>query len=252
MQFFELVVDMFLKGGFFMWPLLLCAIAGIVLIIERMLFLRENQINWDHFQFELRSALKNNNLDKAIVLAAKTPGMIGRVMQECLLRIQAGETDVESATEKEILSEMESMEKSRGWLANIIQVAPLLGLIGTVQGMIMCFMTIERTSTADPRVLANGIYTALITTFAGLLIAIPVSVAQEYIRKRINKILHHLDLYLVEVREWLEHRDDPSAGSRLEAARTALETATKRESEAANAAVGAQPAPAIAGGQSHA
>src|SRR5688572_11835261 len=83
-----------------------------------------------------------------IVLAAGTRGLIGRVLQECLLRIQAGETDVESATEKEILSEMGPMERSRGWLATMIQVAPPLGLIGTVQGMIQCFMTIERSATA--------------------------------------------------------------------------------------------------------
>ena len=226
MEFLKTMFDLYFKGGIFMWPLLACAIAAIVLIIERMLFLRENKIEWDHFHFELRSALKDGNLDKAIVLAAKTPGVIGRVMQECLLRIQAGERDVESATEKEILTEMASMERSRGWLATIIQVAPLLGLIGTVQGMIMCFMTIERTATADPRVLAGGIYTALITTFAGLLIAIPASLAQEHIRKRINNILHYLDLYLVEVREWLDVREKPEKGRKLEAARNALRDAT--------------------------
>lgn len=215
MEYLKMTVDMFLKGGIFMWPLLIVAIAAVVLIIERFLFLRENKVDWDRFHFELKSALKDDNLDKAIVLAAKTRGVIGRVMQECLLRIQAGETDVESATEKEILSEMESMEKSRGWLATIITVAPLLGLIGTVQGMIVCFMTIERTATTDPKILAGGIYTALITTFAGLMIAIPASLAQEHIRKQTNRVLHYMDLYLVEVREWLEKRptgDDSSRG----------------------------------------
>ena len=215
MQAIQTSYEMFFKGGIFMWPLLACAIAGIVLIIERMMFLRENKVQWDRFHFELKSALKENNLEKAIVLAAKTKGMIGRVMQELLLRVQAGERDVEAATEKEILNEMASMEKSRGWLATIIQVAPLLGLIGTVQGMIMCFMTIEETATADPRVLANGIYTALITTFAGLLIAIPLSLAQEHIRKQSNNILHYLDLYLIEVREWLEQKGNRKTASQV-------------------------------------
>jgi biopolymer transport protein ExbB len=206
MEFLRTTVDLFLKGGIFMWPLLVVAIAGVVLIIERLLFLRENKVDWDRFHFELKTALRDGNLDKAIVLAAKTKGVIGRVLQECLLRIQAGETDVESATEKEILGEMESMEKSRGWLATIITVAPLLGLIGTVQGMIVCFMTIEQTADTSPKILAGGIYTALITTFAGLLIAIPASLAQEYIRKQTNRVLHYMDVYLVEIREWLEKR----------------------------------------------
>lgn len=236
MQTLQMTVDMFFKGGFFMWPLLLCAIGGIVLIIERMLFLRENRFDRDQFYFELKTALKEGNLDKATVLAAKTPGIVGRVLQECLLRIAAGERDVEAATEKEILSEMSSVERSRGWLATVIQVAPLLGLIGTVQGMIMCFMTIEQTATADPRVLANGIYTALITTFAGLLIAIPVSLAQEHIRKQTNNILHHMDLCLIEIREWLDDREKPAAGRRLEAARHALEE-LKAQSDATAASV---------------
>lgn len=206
MDHITFLVDMFQKGGLFMWPLLAVAIVSIVLIIERFFFLRENKVDWDRFQFELRSALKEDSLEKAVVLAAKTRGIIGRVMQECLLRVQAGQTNIEDATEKEILNEMTSMERSRGWIATMIQVAPLLGLIGTVQGMIMCFMRIEASAQTDPKMLANGIYTALITTFAGLLIAIPVSLAQEHIRKETNKILHFLDLYLVEVREWIDQK----------------------------------------------
>jgi len=232
MQTIQATYDLFFKGGFFMWPLLACAIAGIVLFVERLLFLRENRVDWDRFQFELKSALKDNHLDKATVLAAKTPGIVGRVMQECLLRISAGERDVEAATEKEILSEMASVERSRGWLATLIQVAPLLGLIGTVQGMIMCFMTIEQTATTDPKVLAGGIYTALITTFAGLLIAIPLSLAQEHIRKQINNVLHHLDLYLLEVREWLDAQQHPDARHKLDDARSVLEQATAKPSPA--------------------
>ncbi len=204
MDYLKFAVDMFYKGGFFMWPLLVCAIASIVLIIERALYLRENKIDWDRFHFELKGALSENNLEKAVVLAAKTKGLIGRVMQECFLGIKAGHKNIEEITEKEVLNEMGPMEKSRGWLATMIQVAPLLGLIGTVQGMIQCFMQIEAAGAADPKMLAGGIYTALITTFAGLLIAIPASLAQEHIRKESNNILHHMDLCLLEVQEWVD------------------------------------------------
>src|SRR6185295_1925995 len=103
------IVDLFFKGGIFMWPLLACAIAGIVLVVERFMFLRDNRVDWDRLQFELRALLKNNELDKAIALATKTPGVVGRVLHECLLRIQNGERNVEAATEKEILNEMASM-----------------------------------------------------------------------------------------------------------------------------------------------
>src|SRR5580658_1740695 len=151
MEFLHTIVYLAVKGGFFMIPLALCGLTALGLVIERLLFLRENRLDRDRFHFELKSALKDNDLDRAIVLAARTRGVVGRVMQECLLRVQAGQTDVERATEKEVLAEMASMEKSRGWLATMIQIAPLLGLIGTVQGMIMIFMTIERSATMDPR-----------------------------------------------------------------------------------------------------
>lgn len=206
MDVLKLCVDLCLKGGFFMIPLGLVAIAAVVMIVERLIYLRQNRIDGDRFHFELRSALKDNDLNKAIALAARTKGMVGRVIEEGLLHIQAGETDVAVATEKVIHSEMAPMEKSRGWLVNFSQIAPLLGILGTVQGMIVAFMKIEQSGATDPKMLAGGIYMALITTVAGLVIAVPVTVAQEYIRTETNKILHYLDLYLIEIREWVERR----------------------------------------------
>jgi len=199
-------IQMCVKGGIFMIPLGVVALISIALFIERLIYLRKNKINGDTFHFELRSALKDNSLDQAIVLAARTKGMIGRVIEEGLLRIKDGESDIEAATEKVILSEMVSIEKSRGWLVNMSQIAPLLGILGTVWGLVVAFMSIEQTASTDPRILASGIYQALITTVAGLLISIPVLIALEYIRKETNQILHLLDIYLAEIKEWLERR----------------------------------------------
>ncbi len=202
-------VEFYIKGGIFMYPLALVALGSVILIIERLLFLRENRINSDQFQFELRTALKENNIEQAIVLAARTRGFIGRVLEECLRRVKAGETDVDAATEKVIISEMTAMEKSRGWLVAFYQVAPLLGILGTVWGMIVVFMAIEQSSAADPRMLANGIYQALITTVAGLLIAIPVLLFVEHLRKSTNHLLSLLDIYLAEIRDWIRQHGKP-------------------------------------------
>jgi biopolymer transport protein ExbB len=203
MSWLQTVVDLCIKGGFFMIPLFAVALVGVVLTVERLLYLRENRIDSDQFHFDLKTALKENSIEQAIALAARTRGVIGRVLQEGFLRIKAGETDIAAATEKVILSEMMAMEKSRGWIVNMSQVAPLLGILGTVWGLVVAFMTIEKTASTDPRLLANGIYQALITTVAGLLIAIPLIIFQEHLRKQTNQILGLLDLYLVEVKEWL-------------------------------------------------
>ena len=214
MNWFSTAVDLCIKGGFFMIPLFIVALAALVLIIERMIYLRENRIDGDKFQFELRTALKDNDLDQAVVLGARTKGVIGRVIEEGLMRIRSGETDIEAATEKAILTEMVSMEKSRGWMVTLSQVAPLLGILGTVWGLVVAFIAIETTASTDPRQLAGGIYQALITTVAGLLIAIPIIIIQEHVRKETNNILSCLDLYLAEIKEWLAKRNNSAEAPR--------------------------------------
>ncbi|MCG3149006.1 MAG: hypothetical protein PCFJNLEI_02458 [Verrucomicrobiae bacterium] len=204
--------EMAIKGGFFMIPIAICAVVAIILTIERVLFLRQNRIHGDRLHFELQTALKEDDLDKAVVLAAKTNGVVGRVLEEGLRRVQNGETDIDVATEKIIHSEMTQMEKSRDWLVTISAIAPLLGILGTVQGMIVAFMKIEEAGSTDPKLLAGGIYIALITTVAGLVVAIPATVAHDYFRKRTNEILHAMDLYLLEIREWLDKKHKETEG----------------------------------------
>lgn len=207
MNWLSAFVDICVKGGVFMIPLALVALAGIVLMIERLLYLRENRVDGDRFHYELKTALKDDDLDQAVVLAAKTPGIVGKVLQEGLLRVKAGETDVAAATEKAILGEMMAVQRSRGWIVNLSQVAPLLGILGTVWGLVVAFMAIERSASTDPKILAGGIYQALITTVAGLIIAIPLIIFQEHLRKETNRILAFLDLYLAEIKDWVARRD---------------------------------------------
>ncbi|OGV59621.1 MAG: hypothetical protein A2498_04405 [Lentisphaerae bacterium RIFOXYC12_FULL_60_16] len=202
----QVFVDLCIKGGIFMVPLALVGLAAIVLTIERFIFLHQNRVDWDHLHFELRSAIKDRDLERAVVLAARTKGMVGRVLAEGLVKIQEGHTDIVAATEKIIHSEMRGMEKSRGWLLTLAQVAPLIGILGTVYGLVVSFMAIEQSASTDPRILAGGIYQALITTVAGLVIAIPIILVQEHVRRETNRILHYLDLFLMEIRDGLENR----------------------------------------------
>lgn len=206
MHFFTSGYEVIVKGGVFMIPLLIAAVAAIILVIERLLFLRENRIHGDRLQFELQTALKEDDVDKAIVLAAKTKGVIGRVLEEGLRRVQSGETDIGAATEKVIHSEMVQMEKSRDWLITISTITPLLGILGSVYGMIVAFNRIEETGGTDPKLLAGGISIALICTVTGLAIAIPATVAHDYVRKQTNRILHSMDLYLLEIGEWMNRK----------------------------------------------
>ncbi len=204
------LIQLFLKGGVFMIPLAIVGLAGLALSIERWLFLRQNRFDGDQLHYELHDALKNNDIDRAVVLTARMPGLAGRVMSEGLVKVQGGESDIVAATARILHSEMRGMEKSRGWLLTVAQIAPLLGIVGTVYGMIIAFMAIEQSASTDPKLLAGGIYQALVTTLAGLLIAIAVTVFQEHVRKESNRILHYLDLFLIETRDWLRGRPEAS------------------------------------------
>lgn len=207
------LIDLFFKGGVFMIPLAALGLAGLALSIERWLFLRQNRFDGDQLHYELRDAFNNNDIDRAVVLTARMPGVAGRVLSEGLVKVQGGERDILAATERILHSEMRGMEKSRGWLLTVAQVAPLLGIVGTVYGMIIAFMAIEQSASTDPKLLAGGIYQALVTTLAGLLIAIVVTVYQEHVRKESNRILHYLDLFLIETRDWLRGRKETGHGA---------------------------------------
>jgi biopolymer transport protein ExbB len=98
------------------------------------------------------------------------------------------------------------MEKSRDWLTTIATISPLLGILGSVYGMIVAFNRIEQSGGTDPKLLAGGLSIALICTVSGLVIAIPATVAHDYVRKQTNNILHSMDLYLLEIGEWLEKK----------------------------------------------
>lgn len=235
MGFVSETMGLLTKGGIFMIPLALVGLVGVVLTIERLLFLRENRIDGDRFHYELKNALQDDDIDSAVVIAAKTKGLVGRVMEQGLLKVQSGKRDIVAATEKALHSEMNAMEKSRGWLMTVAQVAPLLGIVGTVYGMIIAFMAIEQTASTDPALLAGGIYQALITTLVGLIIAIGAMIVAEYIRREANQILHYLDLFLIEVRDWLDKRpgDEPQPAASDAATRNSQASASTTSETAA-------------------
>lgn len=178
----------FLKGGFLMWPILLCSVISITIILERFYHLHRVRINIPGFLSQIKELLVRDKRDEALRLCQETSGPLGRIFSLGIIQnhkrtLSEQEKILSRAGSKEI----RDLEKHLRGLAIIGNITPLLGLLGTVVGMIRAFMKIQELGgRVDANVLAGGIWEALLTTAAGLSVAIPTLVAYHYFEGRVD------------------------------------------------------------------
>ncbi|MCD6335577.1 MAG: MotA/TolQ/ExbB proton channel family protein [Candidatus Latescibacteria bacterium] len=183
------MVELFNKGGPFMWPLLAALVIGIAFILERLWTLTRASINAKQFFVQVDEALRGGGVEAAAKICSNTRGPVASVLHAGLLRAQRGLAHVEKAIETSGSIEMAFLERGMVWLATIASIAPLIGFLGTVSGMIKAFEAIALAGDVEPSLVASGISEALITTAAGLAIAIPIQAFHNYFVSRIDKIV---------------------------------------------------------------
>ncbi len=183
------MLDLFAKGGIFMWPLLAMLFFGLVVAFERFYTLGKAQINSKDFFAQIQEALKQGGPEAAAEVCSNTRGPVASVLHAGLLRLDRGLDHVEKAISDSGAIEMAFLEKGMVWLSTVANIAPLLGFLGTVSGMINSFEAIAAAGDVDPSVVATGISEALITTAGGLMIAIPIQAFHNYFVSKIDKII---------------------------------------------------------------
>ena len=183
------MLDLFDKGGNFMWPLLFMLFFGLVVAFERFYTLSKAQINAKEFFAQIQEALKQGGPDAAAEVCSNTRGPVASVLHAGLLRLDRGLDHVEKAISESGAIEMAFLEKGMVWLSTVANIAPLLGFLGTVSGMINSFEAIAAAGDVDPSIVASGISEALITTAGGLMIAIPIQAFHNYFVSKIDKII---------------------------------------------------------------
>ncbi len=187
------MLDLVVKGGPVMYPIILCSIIAVAIVIERAYHLYRAKIDTRKFMDEIANVLKRNKIMEAIEICDKTPGPIAHILRAGILKHDRPKQEIKEAIEEAGLYEVPRMEKNLTALATIAHISPLLGLLGTVVGMVGCFQVIQQKSTSlnpvSPGDLAGGIWAALITTVAGLAVAIPVYVAYNYLVSRVNHLV---------------------------------------------------------------
>jgi biopolymer transport protein ExbB len=188
------VYEYFIQGGIFMWPLLFFSLLALTIIIERVIVFHKAKINVNEFLTKVRKALLvNRNVKEAIKVCEQYRGPVASVVKAGLLRYGHDREDIEKTIENAALYELDRLEKRLGGLATTANVAPMLGFLGTVSGMIKSFGTLATSGLSNPGAVAAGISEALITTAAGLIIAIPAQLAYNWFTTKVTRFVRDIE-----------------------------------------------------------
>lgn len=185
--------DFFIRGGAFMWPLLFCSVIALVFIIERLFTLSRARVNVKSLMTQVTQALRAEGVDAALKVCESTRGPIAAVIHSGLLRSGQGPDAVKEAIETAGSIETSFLERGLVVLATVSTVAPMLGFLGTVSGMISAFAAIAAAEQVSAKIVASGIEEALITTMTGLTIAIPASIGHAYFVSQIERFVLEME-----------------------------------------------------------
>jgi len=205
-----LKVDVIHKGGPVIIPIILCSIFALAISLERLINLYRSKIDTSKFMDEITIALKRNRISDALEICEQTQGPIAQILKAGIARYDRSRQEIREAIEDAGLHEVPKLEKNLSALATIAHVSPLLGLLGTVTGMVHTFQIIQQKAQAmypvDPSVLAKGIWEALITTVAGLIVAIPSFVAYNYLVGKVQNLIVEMEILATDLVNILTQR----------------------------------------------
>jgi len=190
----QAIKDKFIEGGWeFMTMVLICLILGLAIAVERIITLNLATTNTESLIRKIDDALKTGGTDAALKLCQATSGPVASIFAQGLLRADEGIEMIEKAVVGYGTVEMGRLEKGLSWISLFISLAPMLGFLGTVIGMIGAFDAIERAGEISANLVAGGIKVALITTVGGLIVAIILQIFYNYCVSKIDSIVNDME-----------------------------------------------------------
>ncbi|KZZ57434.1 biopolymer transporter ExbB, partial [Oleiphilus sp. HI0125] len=196
------MLDLLKPGGIIMFPLLLCSVLALAIIIERFWTLRANRLAPKALVNDLWGWIKRKELDSKKLRELKEAAPIGRILAAGLVNAKHGREVMKESIQEEASHVVHEMERFLTGLGTVAVITPLLGLLGTVIGMIKVFAQLQLEGAGNAAALAGGISEALITTAAGLTVAIPALIFHRYFLRRVDEIVIDMEqdaLRLVEI-----------------------------------------------------
>ena len=200
------LVEIIVRGGVTTWIILAIALLALFLVLERFLSLRRAQIDVQDFLPGVINTLRTQDVKQAVIICDESPGPAARIVRQAIIHAQDGREAMHQATREAALSELPRLERCMNILLVIAHVAPMLGLLGTVNGMISVFQDIDASGTNTFLPLSNmadGIWQALISTAAGMTVAIPTYISYNLFREQIDNVLVEMDKAAVEIIHFL-------------------------------------------------
>ena len=200
----QTLLSLIMKGGALMIPIAICSVVAVYVSIWQFMFLRRDQILPAGFQSKLHDSLgpKGNDAKGGLAYCDQVSGPVSRIFRAGIPKIGKGEEAIEKAIEDAGGREVGKMKRQLRPLSAVATIAPLLGLLGTVYGMIGAFQAASAAGAGKADTLAKGIYEALVTTAAGLTLAIPVLIVYQILSNKIDSIVDEVDDIAID---FLEH-----------------------------------------------
>ncbi|MEE2847204.1 MAG: MotA/TolQ/ExbB proton channel family protein [Gemmatimonadota bacterium] len=190
------LMTLFADGGWMMYPLVLCSLIALGVIIAKFWTLWTAHQGSSRVLREVEEATANGDLEAALEIAWDTPGPTAAILLAGLRRVQRGRMmagELESAIATTGTIELGFLERGLVILATIANVAPLMGFLGTVAGMILAFAAIEQAGTVEPTLVAGGIKVSLLTTASGLIVAVPINITYNFFVTRIDALIVNME-----------------------------------------------------------
>lgn len=199
------IIDLLFQGGFMMIPILLLWVAAVYIFIERVLSVKKSAVAPEGFMPQIKSLVENGDIAGARALCNTYDSPVARMIEKGISRIGSPLKNIEVSIENTGKIEIFKLEKNLSLLATISGAAPMLGFLGTVIGMIQAFIAIaQEEGSVSPKLLSEGIYTAMVTTAAGLFVGILAYLGYNYLVTRVQKIVHKMEYSSVEFIDLLQ------------------------------------------------
>jgi biopolymer transport protein ExbB len=201
------MLEILQKGGPLMWIILLCSVVALGVFFERLIYLHRASIRVGELLGGISLLIRGGRIEEALGECSSTPGPVARVLQSALLRPNEDRAVLQSMTSDAALLEIPKLERNLPMLAALAYVTPLIGLLGTVLGLLDAFLVMAaHGGMATTSELARGVYESLLDASSGIAVAIPAYLGHSYLTARVNDIIHDMERAGIEIVSMLGDR----------------------------------------------
>jgi len=198
-------VELAMAGGPLMIPLLICSVIAVYIFVERIRTINKANVSSDAFMAKIKELVMKGDINGAKILCSQHDTPVARMIEKGVARIGSPLKNIEASIENVGKIEVFRLEKNLSVLATIAGAAPMIGFLGTVIGMVGAFMAIaQEEGSVSPKLLADGIYTAMVTTVAGLVVGIIAYLGYNYLVTRVSKVVHRMEYSSIEFIDLLQ------------------------------------------------